>query len=223
MKDLQKIGGIASLIEAAVYVVGFALYFAVLDPTGYDGPVGQVEFLADNRAAMQIGNLVIYIFFSIFLVVLAIALHERLRIAAPATMKIATAFGLIWAGLVVASGMVFNIGIEAVVRLYETEPERAATVWQAIATVQEGLGGGNEIVGGIWILLLSRVALQSGVFSRPLNSLGVGIGIAGILTMVPGLQALTAVFGLGQIAWFAWLGIAMLRGERDRIEAGGAT
>lgn len=76
----------------------------------------------------------------------------------------------------------------------------------------DGLGGGNEIVGGIWLLLVSWAALQIGGLPKTLNYLGVVVSVAGILTVVPALGKIGgAVFGLGLIVWFVWLGIVMLR------------
>ena len=75
-----------------------------------------------------------------------------------------------------------------------------------------GLGGGNEIVGGLWVLLVRWAALRAGELPRLLNDLGLVLGVAGILhTAVPALETLGAVFGLGLIVWFVWLGIVMLR------------
>ena len=81
----------------------------------------------------------------------------------------------------------------------------------AIDSVRDGLGGGNEIIGGVWILLVSWAALQTGGLSKALNYLGVVIGVAGILSAIPALGMLTDIFGLTQIVWFIWLGIVMLR------------
>ena len=208
---LQKMGGVAALVDAAAYVVGFALFLTVLDSSGYVGPVQKVAFLADNQSVIYLANLIIYVVFGVFLVVLSIALYERLKTGAPAMAQTATAFGLIWAGLVIASGMVANIGIQTVVDIYGKEPAQAASVWMAIGSVQEALGGGNEIVGGLWVLLISWAALRAGELVKALNYLGVVIGVVGILTSIPALEVLTEVFGLSQIVWFAWLGIVMLR------------
>ena len=124
----------------------------------------------------------------------------------------ATAFGLIWAVLVIASGTIHNIGMETVVDLYGQDPAQAATVWLAIESVFNGLSG-LEIVGGTWVLLTSWAALRAGELSRALNYLGVVIGVAGILSAVPvlGELGLGIIFALGQIVWFVWLGIVMLR------------
>ena len=211
VSDLQKLGGIAALIEAALYITGFALFLTVLDPSGYDGHVQKVAFLADNQVASYIANLLIYVVFGVVLVVLVLALHARLKNSSPAIMQTATAFGLIWAGLVIASGMIANIGNSTVVALFSENQDQAVSLWLAIITVQEALGGGNEIVGGLWVLLLSWAALSAGKLPKVLNYIGVLVGLAGILTVVPAFDVLMDVFGLGQIVWFAWLGIVMLR------------
>lgn len=214
MEDRQTIGGLAALIEAAAFVVGFVMFATVLADLGSDDLDASqtVAFLADNQAVLQLWILVIYVVFGIFLVVLALALHDRLRARSPAMAQTATAFGLVWAGLVIASGMVFSVGMEAVVELYGEDPARAGSVWQAIAPVQDGLGGGVEVVGGLWVLLVSWAALRAGGLPRALNLLGCVIGAAGIVTVVPALGGLGAIFGLGLIVWFAWVGLVMLRG-----------
>ncbi len=211
ISDLQKLGGISALIEAALYVTGFGLFLTVLDSSGYEGHAQQVAFLAANQGASYIAYLFIYVVFGVVLVFLALALHARLKNGSPAMMQSATAFGLIWAGLVIASGMIANIGNSTVVGLFSENPDQAVSLWLTIITVQEALGGGNEIVGGLWVLLLSWAALRGGGLPKVLNYLGVLVGLAGILTVVPAFDVLMDVFGLSQIVWFAWLGIVMLR------------
>lgn len=166
MSNLQRLGGVAALIEAASFLVGFALLFTLLVPAGYFAadadPVRNAAFLADNQDVMYLWYLSIYVVFGVFLVVLALALYERLKSGSPAAAQIATAFGLIWAGLVIASGMVANVGAGVVIDLYGSDPTQAGSLWLAVNTVVTGLGGGNEIVGGLWVLLISWAALQAG-------------------------------------------------------------
>jgi hypothetical protein len=212
MNDLQKMGGAAALIEAATYVVGLGLALTLLAPVLDADPDQYVAFLADNLTLMYVWHLIIYLVNGVFLVVLALALHERLKAGLPALAQTATAFGLIWAALVIASGMLIINDLGVVVDLYEQDPARAATVWLTLSSVEEGLGGGVELPGGLWVLLLSWAALRAGGLPRALNYLGVVIGAAGLLTVVPALDVLGAVFGLGFIVWFAWVGIVMLRG-----------
>lgn len=221
MYRMQKVGGYAALIEAATFIVGFALFLTMLAPmTG--GSLNQVEtvaFITDHAAILYIWNLIIYVLFGVFLVVLALALHERLRDGAPALMQVATVFGLIWAGLVIAAGMVANIGAAAVIEQFATDPDQAATLWLAVSTVQNGIGGGNEIVGGLWVVLVSWAALQGRTLIRFLNYFGLVIGAAGIVTLVPALTDVGALFGLGTIVWFLWVGVVMLRTPDSPVAA----
>ncbi len=213
MNDLQKMGGVAALIHAVTYVVGIVLMLTILAPgfTGDVEPVQQVVFFIDNQAIIYIGNLFTYVVAGVFLVVLSLALYERLKAGSPAMVQTATAFGLIWAGGVIAAGMVYNTGMGTVVDLYGKDPAQAATVWMAINSVFEGLEGGNVISGGLWTLLVSWAALRAGGLPKALNYLGVAVGVAALLTVVPALEVLFFVFGLGGIVWFVWLAIVMLR------------
>ena len=153
-------------------------------------------------------------FFGAWLVVLSLALHERLDGKNFALARTATVFGLIWAVLVIASGMIYNIGIETVITISASDPSQAATVWLAIESVFNGLGGGVEVVGGIWVLLLSLAGLRNDRLPRAFNILGFVVAGAGLVTIVPALAEIGAnIFGLTQIVWFAWLGITLLRNK----------
>jgi len=214
MKDLQKMGGISALIIVAAFVVGLGLNFTLLDRSGIVDPVQMVAFFVDTQAIMYIWILFIYVIFGIFLVVLALALYDLLKTGSPAMAQTATVFGLIWAGLVIASGLVFNIGMGAVVDLYGKDPAHAATVWLALESVASGVGCTIEIPGGLWTLLISWAALRAGMLPRVLNYFGVVVGVAGLLTVVPALfDVVVMVWALGQIVWYVWLGIVMLRGS----------
>ena len=213
MKNLQKFGGIAALYEALAYVVAIVGYLLVMGGVGIVDPVQKVTSLVDNQAFIYILNLFTYIVFGLFLVVLALALYERLKVGSPVLVQIATAIGLVWACVVIASGMVANVGMDTVVDLYGQDPAQAALTWLAIDSVALGLGGaGGEILGGMWILLASWAALQAGEFPKALNYLGAAIGVVGLISVVPVLGELRGlIFGLGQIVWFVWLGIVILR------------
>ena len=210
MKNLQKMGGIAALYAGVAFIVGMLGFLLVV---GWpDDPVQQVAVLVNNQVSLHILYLIVYQVWAVFLVVLTLALYERLKADSPAVMQTATAIGIIWATVVIASGMIFNIGMDNVVDLYGEDPAQATTVWLVIESVSDAIGGGNEILGGLWVLLISWAALQSRGLPRALNYLGIVIGAAGILSALPGLGDVGLIFGLVQIVWFIWVGIVMLRG-----------
>jgi hypothetical protein len=213
MKKLQKMGGIAALCLAAAYLIALVGYILVLGTLEDVDPVQQVASLVDNQAFIYILNLIAYVFAGFFMVVLALALYERLKSGSPALAQTATAIGLIWATVIIASGMIRNYGMGILVDLYNTDPTQAGTVWSAVESVFQGLGGGSgEILGGPWVLLVSWAALRAGELPKALNYLGVALGVAGILSTIPPLFLMLAlVFGMGKIVWLIWLGIVMLR------------
>ena len=213
MKTLQKSGGFAALYLAVAYLIGMALFLVVLDYPSITDPAQKVALLVDKQMVVFVTNLLMYVFFGVFLVVLSLALYERMKSGAPAIMLVATVIGIIWAGSLIASGMVSNAGIAPAVALYAKDPAQAALTWQGIETVASGLGNGNgEILGGLWTLLVSLAGLRAGGLPKALNILGLLVGAVGILSIIPGLtEMLVGVFGLGQIIWFVWLGIVLLR------------
>lgn len=209
MNTLQKAGGVSALLEAVIYISAFVFFGAFWSfPTDADA-VQKFYFLAENQTILSIVNFIMYVLFGMLLAVLVLALHERLKTQTPTLSKLSAMFGGIWVGLVIASGMISNIGLAAAIELSIKDPEQAMTLWQVIYAVVEGIGGGNEIVGGLWVLLLSIAAIKGQVLQKSLNYLGVFVGIVGILTVYPA-EVFTEIFGVSQIVWFSWLGISML-------------
>jgi hypothetical protein len=218
MVERQKLGGIAALVAAATFIFGFALFATALADytTGDQDPTQSVAFVVANQTTLYVWHLVILIAFSIVLVPLVLALHARLLAGAPTLTPMATAFGLIWAGLVVAAGLIANVGLGTVASLHAADPAGAEPVWAALGAVQNGLGGGNEIAGGLWVLLVSLAALRTEALPRALTYLGIVAGTAGLVTIVPAFEAVGAVISLGLIVWFFGVGVVLLRCDPSR-------
>jgi hypothetical protein len=198
MKNLQKMGGIAALGHAAALVVGMVLSFTLMFPLLDAAPAQVLKFLADNQALVYLWNLIVNWGSAITLVIMLLTLYERLNAGSPALMQTATVFGFIWAGLIIGTGnlMLNNFGVVA--NLYGNDPAQAAA-WTAL-------------IRSLWVLLLSLAALRTGGLTRAPSYLGVFLGIAGILTMIPTLaETMFMIFGPGMMVWSAWVGIVMLR------------
>ncbi len=214
----DKVGGLAALYLAAAYVAAMPYFLVFVKYPDAVDPVEKVNLLISNHDSMRIMNLITYVVFGIVLAVVALTLNARLRRGASALSQAATVVGCIWAVMLVASGVIFNAGMAAVVDLQSTSPAQAVSAWQAIEPVAQGLGGsGGEILGGLWVLLVSLAALRGATLPKALNWSGIAVGAAGVLSVVPALAALAYVFGLLQIVWFVWLGIVMLRTASRRV------
>ncbi len=210
MDNLQKAGGGAAIVKAIIYISAFVFFGGFWNYPVDAGAAEELSYLSENQSILSIAYITMYVLFGVLLAVLVLALHERLKKNAASLSQVAAIFGVVWVGLVIASGMIANIGLASVLELAHTAPEQAITIWRTIGYVVEGIGGGNEMVGGLWVLLLSIAALKANQLPKLLNYIGIFVGSAGILTVYPA-DLLTAIFGLSQIVWFFWLGVAMLR------------
>ena len=217
---LSRIGGAAALVAAGTFAYGIALFATTLaDYTDPDAtPAESVDFLINHQGTLLAWYIGIFIVFGAALVPFGLALRERLVGGAPILANIGVVFAMIWAGLMFATGMISNIGIESVADLAETNLEGATTVWSSIDTVTNGLGGGNELVGGFWILLVSIAGFATKRLPQWLNVVGVVTAVAGVITVVPAFEAIEMVFGLGSIVWFIGAGVTLLR-HRELAEA----
>ena len=212
---MQRAGGLAALYLAASLLAAMAYFLLIAKVPDGASQAEKFAALAASRSGQYAMTLVVYVIFGLVLVVLATALHGRTKDGGEALMKVATPIAFIWAGLLIASGMVFNVGMETCVSLMPTEPTQAAALWASTNLVSTGLSGNGEIVGGSWMLLVSLAALKTKSLPFALNILGLAVAAIGISAAVPALKNLAAAFGLGQIVWCTWLGIVLLKGVRE--------
>lgn len=217
---LQTVGGLAGLTCAATYMFGFALLITRLAPLGFgSGDIDAraiVAFIETNAGLLILWNSVIYIVNALVLAVLVVAIHARLRVNTPDWAALTPAFGLIWATLVIGAGMIANVAVERAAHLAPTDFERAVALWETLHGVELGLGGGNEIAGGVWIGCVSI----AGLIGRSLGKITVGLGLltgaGGLLTLIPVLgDEAGAVFGLSAIAWFIAIGLTLILQRHD--------
>lgn len=208
----QKAGGIAAVYLALALLAAMPYFLLVVDYPGAVTAADRVALVVGNYSSMYAMYLVTYVFFGIALGVLSIALHDRLSAAAPFASRIAAAIGLLWAFALVASGMVFTYGMTAITSLGATDRAQAVVAWQAIEPIALGLGGaGGELLGALWVLMVSAIGFRGGVLSKGLSLLGAVVGVLGLVSVVPLLHDAAMGFGLLQIAWLMWMGVAMLR------------
>ncbi len=211
MNHLQRTGGLSALINAAAYMVGMVIVFTVLAPVLDAEPLEYLSLIEENKTLLILWHIIIYLVAGIFMIPLTLALHERFKEGMPTLSQIAAAVGLVWVATIISSGMVIIHNLNVIVPIYNHNPEQAETVWLAMSAVGEGLGGGIELPGGLWMALVSLAAVRLRKLPIPLGYMGMVVGGSGVLTTIPGLYNLGYVFGLGAIVWFVWTGFILLR------------
>lgn len=210
---LLRLASFGSIALALIYIAGF-VYFGGFWAYPATGTIDEkLSYLNDNQLSFTLVYLSIYVLFGVVLSVVVAGIHDVLDATKNKVVMVASMFGVIWVGLVIAAGMIGTTGLNVVLNVALNDPERAINIWQVVALVTQSIGGGNELVGGLWALLVSIAALRNQCFAKPLNYLGCLVGLSGIATVYPA-ETLTMVFGLSQVVWFVWLGFAMFQSTR---------
>lgn len=209
---VQRSGGYGALYLACAYIAAMPYFLMVVDYPGATTVARKVDLVIGNYASMYAMYLATYVVFGLVVGVLSLALYDRLRETSPTGARTAAFAGLLWSMALVASGMVYTYGMTTIMRLAETDLAGAHDAWMAIEPVALALGGaGGELLGGLWVLLVSALALKGRVLPKALCWLGLVIGMAGLASVVPPMHDAAYAFGMLQIVWFAWLGTHLLR------------
>lgn len=211
-RTLEKLGGLAAIYGALVYILTMIVFLVILDYPNLTVPADKVAMIVNHQTVVVMIHWLSYILFGLFLVILSLALYETIGLKNSPMMKIATVFAVIWATLLIASGLIFNQGASTVATVYHTDPEQAVMLWQGIEVISSALSFiDGELLGGLWMLLIGISAWKTGRFHKVLNIWSMGIGTIGIISIIPFLNTLSAVFGLGQILWFIGIGLSLLK------------
>jgi hypothetical protein len=214
MKNLQKAGGISALIAAATYLFAMGLVVSILKPMA-DLNLGFQEymtFFTANKSLLFIWHFSMYIINGFCLIVLVLAIYERLKNSSPRLAKIASSSGFIWAAFVFLSGLILNYGTEALISLYGKNQAQAEMLKNVLDTITMGIDSSDKLLGCLWVGLVSIAAIKKKVFPKTINIFGLVISLAGLIgTIIPALLSISYIFGVGAIVWWLAVGIYMLR------------
>lgn len=209
--NIPRLAGWSALYCGASYLAGMLVLVQWLLPTGYG--TAQVDVAAVAKMIVEMPeafiafNTMIYVLNGLALAVLVVALREEGRKAGSSFADLGGALGVVWVVLVLGAGMIANVAVEQVSQLYPVAQARAEALWHSAHVVELGLGGGNEIAGGFWILIVSLIAATGFI-----RWLGLVVGGAGALTVIPVLGDIAgAVFGLGAVVWLLAQGWRLIR------------
>jgi hypothetical protein len=208
---LLRSGGAAAIGMALCYLSVAVIFFGLLSVPADGGIIAKIEYLQQEYIWVATGYGIGYLLFGALLAVLLQALSQALPDKQSAVAGLAERFGNVWLVLMLAAGMAALIGLDMTLRLAERAPEQAIALYHTRNLLTEALGGGIELVGGLWVLLLSIAGIQQQRFTKALHLLGLIVGSLGILTVLHTVPYLKDAFGLLQLIWFIWLGIALLR------------
>lgn len=216
MRSANNVTGIAALALSFIYISAFVYYGTFWSFPHESDAQTKMAFIAQHQTITSVFLFITYILFGLVLSMLVAGTSRILGNASEILKSVTTAFGYLWVGLVIASGMIAISGVTYAIDIAHTDAQKALDAWTILMTIAQSIGGDNEIVGAVWVILVSVLALKADVLSKNLNYLGIVVGLAGVATISP-LIIFKELFGVSQIIWFFWLGVCILRQASDDV------
>ena len=217
MNSANYVTGIAALVLSFIYISAFVYYGAFWRFPNDGDAQTKMMFIAEHQTITAVFLFITYILFGLVLSILVAGTSRLLGNASEMLKSVTTAFGYLWVGLVIASGMIAIGGVSYAIGIAHSDAQKALDAWALLMTIAQSIGGDNEIVGAVWVILVSILALKADIFSKKLHYLGITVGLAGVAT-ITSVVMFKELFGVLQIIWFFWLGLCFLRAASDEVK-----
>lgn len=202
----QKVGGLASIVLGcilAIYVV--LVLLGVFQSVGWEDPVKALEAAASTSSVTQFISHLLSVIGSITVVLIVLAVRDRMVNMAPNLMRIVVIGGSIGGALWLTATFAEIAGVPEILN------GKDASAYMAVMALNDGLLGASEFALGWALLLIACVALKHRDLTKMLCYVLALKGAVMIVTFgVSALQTAGAVLG---IISYPWLGIMLLRSK----------
>lgn len=202
----KRLATISAMYGGFSYIGGIFVYLQLLQYESATTASKQLTIISNNPVLVHITTLHIYILFSFGIILLATYLYLKLKAQQPILALLSLITGVIWATILIASGFI-TMGVTTLL-MNGTPVSELLSTWQAIDIISNALGGGNELIGGVFTGLVSLALYRARSSSMVTSLLGALVFIGGIISALPYLTDIgIGIFVISQILWFftlAW-------------------
>jgi hypothetical protein len=201
MTLFKKLAVISAAYGGLSYIGGIFVYLQLLKYDSVGTASEQLTIIGNNPVLVHITTLHIYVIFSFGIILLATYLYLKLKDSQPVLGLLSLISGVIWSTLLIASGFI-SMGVTTLL-MNGTPVSELASAWQAIDIVSNALGGGNELIGGVFTGLVSLALYKARSSSLATSLLGVLVFAGGVISTLPYLTDVgIGIFVISQILWF---------------------
>lgn len=199
MPNIQKLGGIAAFINAAVAVTTLMVAVFAIGLRALADPSKLVDLAIHNPAPRLVQDFLKLVSAAISCL-LILAFYNRLHDRTPKLILVATVFGCSSVTCLVANAASSLYAIFQVA----TDAGRASAAGDRLNSFISLLAIATIMLDGCWLLLVSWSALKSDRLPKSLSYLGLGMGF---FSLVPPLGIVALILSaiwsvcLGQILW----------------------
>lgn len=220
--SLNKLGGTCSIFTGVSLIV-VAVVYLLLPPEQQDacGCPGKFLSTTAQNSTLYIVEYWLFGLYSLLAIAAVLAISESVRSANEGWVR--------WTSTLAIIGLAVN-AIDAF-RHVALDPARAVAYVQGDAAVRAALTVPGALQGldpqdwlrggafGLWVLVVSLLALRGGAWPKPLAYVGIGVAITALLAMVGQVfqipSVLTIIAGVGALIlvplWYIWLGLRLRR------------
>jgi hypothetical protein len=206
MKNLQKVGGYASIIFALQFLAIAVIEFAILSPQGDNGaatPAMTLISIASKSEAPYLTVNLLTVLFSLTVILVTFGVRERMQASATNPMRLAVIAASVASAMFLASGVVAFTGLPPAVAAKD------AATYGILNALREALLFGAFFASGWLFLLIGWSGVSTKGLPTILSWLVLVSGVAGILGfLIPDLVLFVVVFN---VIWGFWLGAVLLR------------
>ena len=216
---LQKIGGYASIALVCVVIIAvigaLSIYshYGFAEPGARFNPANAMTIYADSPIGTRLFSL-IGILIGILLLLIALALHERMEAKAPCLVRLAVVAAS------VSSALYMTITISSTISLTSMPGASDISAYRVALVIFTGLRSAASHAWG-WALLLSGwAALKTRALPRALSYIILVCGVMTIIRYI--LPPFPNPFGLTLALLFAvcmlWLGAVLIRKPEPNLQ-----
>lgn len=206
MNIFKKLAVASSVYAGLSYIAGIIIYLQFLQFNTVETPLEQLEIITTHPVLVHLTTFFTYVVFSAAIILLSTYIYQSLKTKESTLSLLSLISGVIWATLLIASGFIFMAFTTMIMGGVDTNG--LDTVWQAIDIVSDALGGGNELVGGVFTGLLSMTMHRARWASKFTTVLGSIVCLGGVISALPYMADIgIGIFVISQIMWFfslAW-------------------
>jgi len=208
MLNPQTGGAIASLLNACIAIANIVVVFGVLGTEVAEHPARIADLVR-----IQPFPLVLLELFKIFSAAAALfvvlAIRQRLKRDSSRGIEFATFAGVVSVVLLLSAGMLGTVAIALANRSDGAGQDVSFRTYLTFTMTINALGLAAVFANGIWYVLVSSLAIRTGLLPRKLEYVGVPLGAASLIAaLLPAVALLVLVLGL---VWSVWLGVFLLR------------
>ena len=215
--QLMYLGAVSLIGMALCYIGLFIIYGAVLSPPGDNGIAEKVAYLIEHRTLVKSSYILGYVLFACFLCISVQAIHALYCKTSQVLINTASLFGLFWAIVLLCTGMIGITSLELMSTLDKSDQPASEIVYLSSLLMEESLGGGIEILGGLWVFLLGFAGWYHKLFSKPFAIFSIVKGAIGVFSLFATDEIFLILFGLTGIVWFIWLSAIVFKIRQNEV------